>query len=130
MCHLQDKYDDMLIGIKSTAILMGDQTKPWLSVFAAVMTGGMTLTGYLCDVSWPYYMIVGLTGTKLLHQIYSVNLDNAEECSQAFRGNFYLGAVVFAGIVLANALRSTEDLKTNKEESSTKQATETDVTKD
>jgi 4-hydroxybenzoate polyprenyltransferase len=52
-CILKDKYDDMLIGVKSTALKFGDKTKHWLSGFGTIMIGGLTYTGianilYLC----------------------------------------------------------------------------------
>ncbi|CAL1534537.1 unnamed protein product [Lymnaea stagnalis] len=106
----QDKYDDMLIGVKSTAIRLGDQTKPWMAAFTVVMMGGLTGSGLLCDMMWPYFAAVGLTGARLGQQIYSVDLDNAEDCAKAFRGNFYLGGVMFIGIVLANLLKSKEQM--------------------
>lgn len=54
--------------------------------------------------------------TDFYIQIYSVDLGNADECSQAFRSNFYIGAIMFAGIVLANFLKPEKNLETDKEE--------------
>ncbi|XP_059152673.1 4-hydroxybenzoate polyprenyltransferase, mitochondrial-like isoform X2 [Physella acuta] len=107
----QDKYDDMLIGVKSTAIRLGDQTKPWMSAFTAVMAGGLIGSGMLCDMLWPYYVAVGITAGRLAQQIYCVDLDNADDCASAFRGNFYLGGVMFLGIVFANLLKAKEKEK-------------------
>lgn len=69
---LQDKYDDMLIGVKSTALKFGDQTKPWLCGFATVMMSGLTCTGVMCEQTWPYYLAVAATGTHLAYQVISV----------------------------------------------------------
>ena len=41
----QDKDDDIVVGIKSTALLFGGNTKTWLSGFAASSIGFLGLTG-------------------------------------------------------------------------------------
>ena len=41
----QDKDDDIVVGIKSTALLFGDNTKLWLAGFAASSVGFLGLTG-------------------------------------------------------------------------------------
>ena len=52
-------------------------------------------------------------------QTFSVNLDDADDCANAFRGNFYLGVVMFGGIVMANLLKSKKQLdnENNNQES-------------
>ena len=52
----QDKDDDVLIGVKSTALLFGDQTKPWLTGFSVVMLSSLVLAGMNSDQAWPYYL--------------------------------------------------------------------------
>ena len=41
----QDKLDDVRAGVKSTALLFGQDTRPWLSVFAAAATGLWATSG-------------------------------------------------------------------------------------
>lgn len=117
----QDKTDDMIVGVKSAAILLGDRTKPWLSVFAAGMTGGLAFTGYLCHMPWPYYLVVGGAAARIAHQLYTVDLNNPDECGGAFRAQFYLGALVFAGIVVANLMRSQEQPESGQDRSPAEQ---------
>lgn len=59
----------MLIGVKSTAIRLGDYTKPCMAAFTVIMMGGLTGSGLLCDMMWPYYMAVGITGARLGQQV-------------------------------------------------------------
>jgi 4-hydroxybenzoate polyprenyltransferase len=44
-CALQDKVDDVVVGVKSTALLFGDNTKAWLSTFAASQMALLVMTG-------------------------------------------------------------------------------------
>jgi 4-hydroxybenzoate polyprenyltransferase and related prenyltransferases len=66
---LQDKVDDVLLGIKSTAIKFGDKTKLWLSGFSATIISGLVAAGLQCDQTWPYYTSVGLVAAHLATQV-------------------------------------------------------------
>ena len=59
----------MLVGVKSTALKLGDKTKPWLMGFSSLMLSGLTATGYLCEQTWPYYLAVTATGAHLWYQV-------------------------------------------------------------
>lgn len=61
--------DDIIIGIKSTALKFGNKTKTYLSGFSVVMITGLILSGVLISQTWPYYTAVGLVGTHLANQV-------------------------------------------------------------
>ena len=63
----------MLIGVKSSALALGDRTKPVLTAFATVMVAGLSLTGHLTDQTWPYYTAVVATAAHLFHQVNGVS---------------------------------------------------------
>lgn len=65
----QDKDDDIQIGVKSTALRFGDNTKIWLSGFTAAMLAGLTTAGLACDQTLPYYASVGIVGGHLIQQV-------------------------------------------------------------
>lgn len=46
----QDKVDDISAGVKSTALLFGENTRPWLTSFAFGATGLWTLSGRACPI--------------------------------------------------------------------------------
>ena len=68
-CLIQDKEDDQLIGVKSTALRFGDNSKIWLTAFAATMCSGLVGTGVMCDQAWPYYLGVGMVSSHLAYQV-------------------------------------------------------------
>ncbi|KAL8620370.1 hypothetical protein ACOMHN_012995 [Nucella lapillus] len=107
----QDKYDDMLIGVKSTALKLGDQTKPWLTGFSTLMIGGLGLTGLMCDQTWPYYVGVTAVAAHLVHQLYTVDLNSADDCAAKFRSNSNLGLFLFLCIAAGTLLRTESDTK-------------------
>lgn len=65
----QDKKDDLAIGVKSTALRFGDNTKIWLSGFTTSMIGGLITTGIVCDQTWPYYSSIAIVATHLTQQV-------------------------------------------------------------
>ncbi|XP_011498386.1 PREDICTED: 4-hydroxybenzoate polyprenyltransferase, mitochondrial [Ceratosolen solmsi marchali] len=57
----QDKADDLLLGIKSTALKFGDKTKFYLSCFGSAMVFNLIISGFYAHQTFPYYTAVGLT---------------------------------------------------------------------
>lgn len=96
----QDKVDDIMLGIKSTAIRFGDNTKLWLSGFSTAMIGGLVTSGIVCEQTWPYYTALGVISAHLAHQIYSLNINNPTDCATKFISNHQVGLILFLGIVL------------------------------
>uniref|UniRef100_A0A915BXI0 4-hydroxybenzoate polyprenyltransferase, mitochondrial n=1 Tax=Parascaris univalens TaxID=6257 RepID=A0A915BXI0_PARUN len=101
----QDKADDIVAGVKSTALLFGDTTKYWLTGFAAVMISGLTVTGAVIGQTWPYYCMLGATAAQLSWQICTLKIDEPDDCWTKFKSNQWLGAILFTGIVVGNLLR-------------------------
>ncbi|XP_037821691.1 4-hydroxybenzoate polyprenyltransferase, mitochondrial [Lucilia sericata] len=107
----QDKKDDLQIGVKSTALRFGDNTKLWLSGFTAAMLTGLTAAGLACDQTIPYYASVGLVAGHLIQQIYSLNINNPTDCAQKFFSNNQVGLILFLGIVLGTLMKSNDNAK-------------------
>lgn len=49
-CTVQDKEDDLRVGVKSTAILFGDQTKVWITGFGIASIITLWLSGYNASI--------------------------------------------------------------------------------
>lgn len=107
--RLQDKVDDLLVGIKSTALRFGENTKLWLSSFSTAMITGLLTSGYVCDQTLPYYLTVGVVGAHLAQQIASVNIDNPTDCAKKFISNHQVGFLIFAGIVLGTYWKASQE---------------------
>lgn len=65
----QDKVDDLIVGIKSTALKFGANTKLYLSGFGASMVGGLITSGLIAEQTLPYYISVGLVAGHITHQV-------------------------------------------------------------
>ncbi|XP_034251072.1 4-hydroxybenzoate polyprenyltransferase, mitochondrial [Thrips palmi] len=113
----QDKVDDVLLGIKSTAIKFGDNTKLWLSGFGTSMIGGLLLSGMSCGIGWPYYASVAAVASHLASQVYKLDINNPSDCANKFISNHQVGLILFLGIVLGmlSKVEKENEEKANKQ---------------
>ena len=97
---LVDYQDDLKIGIKTSAITFGRHVLPAIALSYAAMLALLIWVGLRLHLGWPFY--AGLIGATTL-AIYHVWLIRAREpaaCFRAFMHNTWIGAVIFAGIVV------------------------------
>ena len=100
----QDKEDDALIGVKSSALALGDKTRPWLWVFYLCAVAGFAAAGALTDIAWPFYAAVGTVALLFIWQASKLKINDPGDCLVKFKLNFWVGAMLFAGIVGARAI--------------------------
>lgn len=95
----QDKEDDVDAGVRSTALLFGDDTKRYLTGFGGASAVGLCAAGAAAGLGWPFYAGVGAAATHLAWQVATVDLDDREDCAAKFKSNSVYGGIVFASIV-------------------------------
>ena len=100
----QDKEDDALIGVKSSALALGDKTKPWLWVFYGVALAGFGISGALAGIAWPFYVGLGVAGGLFVWQTITLKIDDTPDCLAKFKVNAWVGLALFTGIIAAKAL--------------------------
>ena len=95
----QDKVDDALIGVKSSARWLGAATPRWLWIFYA---GALTLigvAGHLVDLGPGFYLLLPLAGAHLAWQVRTLDLDVPRSCLVRFRSNREFGWLVFLALL-------------------------------
>ncbi len=100
----QDKEDDALVGVKSSALRLGENTLPWLWGFYSAAITAFAIAGVLADMSWPFYISVLLVALHLAWQASAVDISNSDDCLRKFKSNAHLGWVLFIGAILGAAL--------------------------
>ena len=95
----QDKEDDALIGVKSSARRLGEATRPWLYAFYCAAVVLIGVAGALAGLAWPFYLGLGLAAAQLAWQAARVDIDAPADCLAKFKSNKGLGLIVFAAIV-------------------------------
>jgi 4-hydroxybenzoate polyprenyltransferase len=98
---LQDREDDVRLGVKSAAILFGDRT--WLAVGLAL--GGMLLllglAGWLTDVGAGFYGILAAVGGFFSQQVLRLRSPVSPALAFAmFKQHTWAGTAILAGIWL------------------------------
>ena len=97
----QDKEDDALVGVKSTARLFGTQTWRWLVVFYGAYVLLVAAAFYLSAVSWPAWIGLGAVAAILGWQIARLEIDDPDSCLALFKTNSRVGLVLFFGLLVA-----------------------------
>ncbi len=98
----QDKEDDALAGVKSSARRLGTKTKPFLFLVYALAIALFGIAGTLAGLH-PYFFVgLGVAFLHLMWQAWRVDIDNPEDCLNKFRSNKWFGWIVFVGIVVGS----------------------------
>ncbi len=96
----QDREDDALIGIKSTALLFAEQTKPMLAVFYALAVLLIALAGWSAGAGVVFSLAVVAFAAHLIWQVHRLDTDDPASCLKVFKSNRDAGLILFAGMVL------------------------------
>ncbi len=95
----QDKEDDLLFGVKSSALKLSANTRPWLFVFYAAAAVLIGLAGHLAALAWPFYAALVAGAVQLVWQARRVDIDDAKDCLAKFNSNRLFAWIVLGGIV-------------------------------
>lgn len=98
----QDKEDDALIGIGSTALVLGDNTKLALWAFYGLFFVGLFSAGTLANLGLIFYVGIAFAGFQLVAQIRAVDIDDPDKCLEVFRSNTDFGWTVLLSFMLGH----------------------------
>jgi len=101
----QDREDDALIGIKSTALLFRERTKPMLALFYALAVALIALAGWSAGAGLVFALGLLAFAAHLAWQIARLDVDDPLNCLLVFKSNRDAGLILFAGLVLDAAAR-------------------------
>jgi 4-hydroxybenzoate polyprenyltransferase len=96
----QDKEDDALIGVKSSARLLGEQTKPALAAFYALALLLFVTAGAFEAYSPLYYLAVLPAAAHFAWQVRRLDAASPENCLAVFRSNREAGLLLLAPLLL------------------------------
>ncbi|MEJ2516716.1 MAG: 4-hydroxybenzoate octaprenyltransferase [Methyloceanibacter sp.] len=102
----QDREDDALIGMKSTALRFGPETRSWLTGFYGITAVAMGIAGWLAGAGWLFFAGLAFACGHLLWQIATLDIDDADNCLARFKSNRDFGLIVFFAILADMAVVS------------------------
>jgi 4-hydroxybenzoate polyprenyltransferase len=101
----QDKEDDIVVGVKSSALKLGDKTKPFL---IAVFAGAVLLwaaAGAAAGLSWPFYLMLAPVALHFAWQVATLDTEAPFNCLARFKSNRDAGLLLLLAILTSQALR-------------------------
>jgi 4-hydroxybenzoate polyprenyltransferase len=100
----QDKEDDLMLGLKSTAIRLGSDTMSFVGGAYAGAVLLWLLAGLLAGTHLIFFTAVVLVSLQMAWQVMTLNIADANNCLRRFRSNRDVGLVIFLGLVADVAL--------------------------
>jgi 4-hydroxybenzoate polyprenyltransferase len=102
----QDKEDDARIGVKSSALALGDKTRPFLFLFYAGAIALWAAAGIAHGLGGAFLVVLCLAAGQLAWQAASVDTNDPLDCLKKFRSNRVVGWLILAGIVIGHLVQS------------------------
>lgn len=96
-CDMQDKNDDVQVGIRSTALLFGENTRPIISSLAAGSLSLITCGGFLNGQGIPFYIGTGIAAVQLARVLATVDFNNQKSCWRGFQSCGWAGFWIWMG---------------------------------
>ena len=100
----QDKEDDALVGIKSTARLLDKNSRIWIAGFYTVCIALLALSGWMVDMTWFYWIGLAVGAAHLVWQTATIDFDDPKNCLKKFHANRDFGLIIFAAAIAARLL--------------------------
>ena len=98
----QDKEDDALIGVKSTARLLGARSRDWILGFYAVAFTLILAAGFAEHEGWSYVFLMLIAGAQMLWQVRRLDIDDSAKCLKLFRSNRETGALIALALIVSS----------------------------
>jgi 4-hydroxybenzoate polyprenyltransferase len=96
-----DRDDDARLGLRTSALTLGEWDVAAVIASYAVMLAILTAAGFMLSLAWPYYLGLAAAAAMVVHHWRLIRGRAREDCFKAFRHSHWIGAVIFAGIVLS-----------------------------
>ena len=95
----QDKKDDSLVGIKSSALALGKHTTFFLAIVYTLAIIMICLAIGLQNLYWLNLCIITMACCHFFWQIFSLNTEDPKNCLKRFRSNRELGVLITLALI-------------------------------
>lgn len=91
----QDREDDIVAGVRSTALKFGARPKPFVIGFTIAMLALLLGAGLAAGRGWGWHLAIALMGGMALARIHVWRPEDPTDCLSAFRQARFLGLMVW-----------------------------------
>lgn len=99
----QDKEDDAIVGVRSTARLFGESTKIWLTGLYGFALMFFAIAFAAAEAPMPALAGLVAAGAHMARQVYVLDIDNPAQCLRLFHSNKVVGWLIFLGLIAGGA---------------------------
>jgi 4-hydroxybenzoate polyprenyltransferase len=96
----QDREDDALVGVRSTARLFAERTAPFLAACYGATVALLALAGGLAGLGWGFYLALALPAALLARQVVTLDIDDPGHCLLLFKSNREVGLAIGLAVLL------------------------------
>ncbi len=100
MYAMVDREDDLVIGVRSSAILFGRADRAFIAALQSAALGGLALVGWISGLGRWYWAGLAVAAALAAHQQLLIRDREPAACFRAFLNNNLLGLALFAGLAL------------------------------
>lgn len=97
---MADREDDLKIGVKSTAILFGENDRLIIGIIQAMLLLALWFIGRQAELGMYYWLGLGIGSGFFVYQHVLIRQRQPQQCIRAFLNNNWFGLTIFAGIAL------------------------------
>jgi 4-hydroxybenzoate polyprenyltransferase len=102
----QDREEDALIGVRSTARLFGANTRPLLALFYTIASALIAAAFVAAGTGLAAFAGLALFALHLSWQVARLDIDDPARCLSSFKANRDAGLILFAALLVDAALRA------------------------
>ena len=97
---MADRDDDLKIGVKSIAILLGGLDRAFVAAMQVLFIAALVWIGQSTGLGAWFFFGLAIAALLFLYQQYLIRERDSVDCFAAFKNNAALGLCVFVGLVL------------------------------
>lgn len=95
----QDREDDIIVGVFSTARLFGEYSKIAISILYIIFLIFMAISFYVAALTWPSWLGLIMAAISLANQIRILDINNGSLCLKLFKSNNWVGLYIWLGLL-------------------------------
>jgi len=100
----QDKEDDVLVGVKSSALRLGESSRVGIGLFYAAAVLLLAAMDRVAGLGFAFELALGAGAIQLAWQVWDCRFDDPNDCLAKFKSNRLFGWLLLAGLIAAGAL--------------------------